>query len=563
MRIACLLLTFLLLAACRPASAPNYTTQKTGQFSRAAIAGPHPLATATGLAVLQRGGNAIDAAVAMQFAMAVVYPRAGNLGGGGFLLYRPASGPTAALDFRERAPAAAHRDMYLDSLGAVIPGLSTRGHLAVGVPGTVAGIGAMHQRYGILPWSELLTDAIDYAAEGYQLSATEVARLKTYHTDFVALNAHTPFSDSTVVAGQLLRQPALAATLRRIRDHGPEEFYTGETARLLIAEIESGGGIIQAEDLRAYAPVWRQPIRHAYQQYQVFSMPPSSSGGITLAQILAMLEPYPLEEYGFQTPAAVHVTVEAMRRAYADRAEHLGDSDYYPVPVDSLLNRTYLRERMQDFVRDKAGNSTAVGSGSMPLPESFETTHISIIDEAGNAVSLTTTLNGNFGSKVMVDGAGFFLNNEMDDFSAKPGVPNMFGLVGQEANAIQPGKRMLSSMTPTIVEKDGALFMVLGTPGGSTIITAVAQTLLNVTAYGMSLADAVHAPRFHHQWLPDAILHEPDAMDTTTRKQLEAMGHTLQEVKSMSVVKALKVEADGGISAAADWRNADDDVAGY
>ncbi|TXF88396.1 gamma-glutamyltransferase [Neolewinella aurantiaca] len=557
------LLSFGLLTTCREVPQLDYTAEKTGTFAQAAIAGPHPKATEVGLEVLKNGGNAIDAAVAAQFAMAVVYPRAGNIGGGGFLVYRDKDGNSETLDYRERAPAAADRDMYLDEEGNVIPGLSTLGHRAVGVPGTVAGIEAMHQKHGSKPWGELVSYAIDLAENGFRLSQAEVDRLKRYHDDFVKFNDNSPFLDTLSVEGTLVQQPELAATLSRIRDNGAKGFYTGKTADLLVAEMKSGGGLITHEDLVNYEATWRTPIRKAYKDYEIISMPPSSSGGVALAQMVEMLEAYPLAEYGFQSAKAVQVTAEAMRRAYADRAEYLGDSDYYHVPIDSLLNDEYLAGRMADFRTDSAGSSDFIGAGLNAVRETYETTHISIIDAQGNAVSITTTLNGNFGSKVIVDGAGFFLNNEMDDFSAKPGVPNMFGLVGKEANAIQPGKRMLSSMTPTIVEKDGELFMVLGAPGGSTIITAVLQTLLNVVEFEMPLAEAVDAPRFHHQWLPDVILHEKTALGNGVKEELADMGYEFREVKYMAVIKALQRMQDGSISAAADKRNPDDDVAGY
>ena len=556
-------LLLLCILGCREAPEVDYVAEKSATFTTAAIAGPHPLATEVGKNILLQGGNAIDAAVAVQFAMAVVYPRAGNIGGGGFLVYRPASGAGDHPRLPGTAPAAASRDMYLDAAGNVTEGLSIDGHLAVGIPGTVAGIHTMHERYGSMPWSELVQPAIDLAANGYRLSEAEVGRLKRYHDDFAAFNEGTPFSDSTVVIGTLTKQPDLAATLTRIRDRGRDGFYTGRTAELIVAEMQSGGGLITAEDLRGYTPKWKTPISKAYKQYTIYSMPPSSSGGVALAQMAEMLEPYPLADYGFQSVRATQVTVEAMRRAYADRGEYLGDSDYYPVPVDSLLNDDYLRQRMADFRTDSAGTSTAIVAGQMAMKETFETTHISIVDSLGNAVSITTTLNGNFGSKVMVDGGGFFLNNEMDDFSAKPGVPNMFGLVGKEANAIQPGKRMLSSMTPTIVEKEGKLFIVLGAPGGSTIITAVLQTFLNVTEFGMPLPEAIAAPRFHHQWLPDEILHEPDALQGGTRDSLLALGYRLRQVDAMAVVKAIQRLPDGTLLASGDPRNSDDDVSGY
>ncbi len=559
-----LLFGLLLLSACREEPKLDYAAEKTGTFQNAAVAGPHPLAVEVGLEVLKNGGNAIDAAVAVKLAMAVVYPRAGNIGGGGFLVYRAADGEIDALDYRERAPAAADRDMYLDEEGNVISGLSTRGHLAVGVPGAVAGMEAMHKKYGSKPWGELVGYSIDLAANGYRLSQSEVDRVKKYHDDFVELNEIAmPFLDSNVVEGSLVKQPDLAATLSRIRDQGAAGFYTGKTADLIVAEMKSGNGLITHADLAGYKATWRNPITKDFKDYRIISMPPSSSGGICLAQMVEMLEPYPLSDYGLHTTKSVHLTAEAMRRAYADRAEYLGDSDFYPVPIDSLLNDGYLAERMADFRPDSAGTSDDVTAGNNIIRESYETTHISIVDSAGNAVSITTTLNTNFGSKVMVDGAGFFLNNEMDDFSAKPGVPNVFGLVGKEANAIHPGKRMLSSMTPTIVEKNGELFLVLGAPGGSTIITAVLQTLLNVVEYEMPLAEAVKAPRFHHQWLPDRIVVEKGALSTAVRDSLTAMGHQLHEITYMAKIKAIQRMPDGTLVAAADPRNLDDDVAGY
>ena len=436
-------LLLLLLLGCRPTPQLDYAATKTGTFATAAIVGPHPLATRVGLEVMQRGGNAIDAAVAVQFAMAVVYPRAGNIGGGGFLVYRPSDGDPITLDYRETAPAAASRDMYLDAKGDVTPGLSTLGHLAVGVPGTVAGIEAMHQRFGSLEWNSLVQPAIDYATAGYRLSQSEVDRIKRYHEDFAGLNQQGSFLDTTVVEGSLVRQADLAATLTRVRDLGAAGFYGGETARLIVEEMESGGGLITLADLADYAPKWKAPIVKQYKDYRILSMPPSSSGGVALAQMTEMLEDFDLAGMGFQSPRATQLTVEAMRRAYADRAEYLGDTDYYDVPVDSLLDDAYLRARMAGVRTDTAGTSAAIIAGQMAMKETYETTHISIVDSLGNAVSITTTLNGNFGSKVMVDGGGFFLNNEMDDFSAKAGVPNMFGLVGNAANAIQPGKRML------------------------------------------------------------------------------------------------------------------------
>ncbi len=546
------------------ATGPDYQSEISGTFNSVAIVSPHPLSSRVGEEVLRRGGNAVDASVAIQFAMAVVYPRAGNLGGGGFFVYRAADGAVAAIDYREQAPAAADKDMYLDENGEVQSDKSTRGHLAVGVPGTVAGLAAQHADFGSLPWADLVQPAIDLAREGFLLSQSEAERLAGFQDDFNAFNTTSPFLNQNWTAGARLTQPELAATLERIRDQGKDGFYTGETARLIAAEMQSGGGLITEADLAEYTVKRRTPITVGYGNYRLISMPPSSSGGVALGQLLQLTNDYPLAEMGFQSTAATHLMVEAERRVYADRAAYLGDSDFYEVPTDSLLSLAYLRERMTTFLPDSATTSDRIGSGEkVRLLESYETTHISIVDSLGNAVSVTTTLNGNFGSKVIVDGAGFFLNNEMDDFSAKPGVPNMFGLVGAEANAIAPGKRMLSSMTPTILEKDGKLHLVLGAPGGSTIITAVYQVILNSTVFGMPLDSAVRAPRFHHQWLPDVILHEPEALDTLVRKDLWARGHTLREVGRMAVVKAIQVQPDGSLFAVGDARNPDDDVAGF
>lgn len=533
----------------------------------AAVAAEHPLAAEVGVKILRAGGNAIDAAIASQFALAVVHPRAGNIGGGGFMVLRMADGQTAALDYRETAPAAAHRDMYLDSLGNVIDTLSKVGHLAVGVPGTVAGLEAAFQRFSKLKdWPALLAPAIELAEKGFRITASEADRLNQYRDAFIHHNVDgKPFvKEKPWKAGDLLVQPELAETLRRISSQGSAGFYKGRTAELIVEEMKRGGGLITLEDLENYKPVWKEPIQCTYRNYRVITMPPSSSGGIVLCQLLGMLEEFSLRQMGFQKAPSVHAIVEAERRAYADRAKYLGDDAFYPVPVERLLSKEYLRKRMADFDPQRATPSQLVGADSFQLKvEHFETTHTSIVDAEGNAVAVTTTLNLNYGSKVLVHGAGFFLNDEMDDFSVKPGVPNYFGLIGAEANAIAPGKRMLSSMTPTIVEKDGELFLVLGAPGGSTIITAVLQTMLNVTEYDMPIAEAVAAPRFHHQWLPDEIRVEPDAIDTLERKKLWDMGHVLRSVSRMALVKAVMRLPDGRLAAAADPRNPDDHVEGY
>ena len=530
------------------------------------VVAEHPLAAMVGEEILQKGGNAVDAAIATQFALAVVYPRAGNIGGGGFMVIRLADGTSDALDYREKAPAAAHRDMYLDGEGNVMEAVSKEGHLSVGVPGTVAGMELAFQKYSkIKDWRQILAPAIRLATEGFALTESEAARLNEYKEQFQKANPDgRPFvRDAVWKMNDVLKQPDLAHTLELIRDRGATGFYEGETASKIVAEMKRGGGLITLEDLKNYEAKWRTPIIGHYKNYRIITMPPPSSGGVVLMQMLTMLEKFPLGQYGFQSAKSVHVIVEAERRAYADRAKYLGDSDFYPVPVDSLLDPAYLTAKMLDFDSTKATSSGTIGPAVKIGIETFETTHTSIVDEAGNAVSVTTTLNLNYGSKVIVQGAGFFLNDEMDDFSAKPGVPNYFGLIGAEANAIQPGKRMLSSMTPTIVEKDSSLFLVLGAPGGSTIITAVLQTLLGVTDYGMTMDEAVWAPRFHHQWLPDVITCEEAAIDTTVRKQLWGMGHKLENVERMALIKAVLVLPDGKLQGVGDNRNPDDHAEGY
>lgn len=530
------------------------------------VVAEHPVAAQVGKEILQKGGNAVDAAIASQFALAVVYPRAGNIGGGGFMVIHLADGTSDALDYREKAPAAAHRDMYLDGEGNVMESVSKEGHLSVGVPGSVAGMELAFKKYSkIKDWGQLLEPAIRLAKEGFALTALEASRLNEYKAQFKKLNPDPrPFvKEGAWKMNDVLVQPELAHTLELIRDKGAAGFYEGETASKILAEMKRGGGLITLEDLKNYEAKWRKPIIGQYKNYRIITMPPPSSGGVVLMQILTMLEKFPLGEYGFQSAKSVHAIVEAERRAYADRAKYLGDSDFFPVPVDSLLDPAYLKAKMQDFDPNKATSSGVLGPAVKIGVETFETTHTSIVDQEGNAVSVTTTLNLNYGSKVIVQGGGFFLNDEMDDFSAKPGVPNYFGLVGAEANAIQPGKRMLSSMTPTIVEKDGDLFMVLGAPGGSTIITALLQTFLGVTEYGNKLEQAVWGPRFHHQWLPDVISCEAAAIDTTVRKQLWDMGHKLENVGRMALIKAILVLPNGKLQGVGDNRNQDDDTEGF
>ncbi len=543
-----------------------YEVQKEVIADSAMVVSAHPLASDVGATILKKGGNAVDAAIAVQFALAVVYPRAGNLGGGGLMVIRNADGSTDALDYREKAPAAADRDMYLDSLGNVVKGLSTTGHLAAGVPGTVAGMWQAHQKYGSLEWQELVMPAMELAKNGFQLSETEADRLNQYKKSFEEQSTRPSVftSQDSFEVGYNLVQEQLTQTLDRILKQGHDGFYQGKTAVLIVEEMQRGGGIISHKDLIDYKATWRRPIEAAYKDYKIISMPPPSSGGVALVQMLKMIEEYPLNEYGFHSEKAVHLMAEAERRAYADRAEHLGDMDFYKVPLDMLLDKAYLDRRMSNFHETLPTPSASIAAGDFEVAlESFETTHTSIVDAAGNAVAVTTTLNGNYGCKVVVSGAGFFLNNEMDDFSAKPGVPNMFGLVGGEANAIQPGKRMLSSMTPTILEKDGNWYMVLGAPGGSTIITAVFQTIVNAIEFDMPLYEAVQAGRFHHQWKPDEIWIEGGQFPAETQAALEANGYTFRDRKRMAVIKAIQRLEDGKIVGVGDTRNPDDDAEGF
>ncbi|MCX2839182.1 gamma-glutamyltransferase, partial [Salinimicrobium sp. MT39] len=482
-------------------------------------------ASEIGMEIIKQGGNAFDAMVATEMALAVVYPYAGNLGGGGFMVYRLKNGKTGALDFREKAPLGADRNMYLDSLGNVDTQKSRFGGLAVGVPGTVAGIFAVHEKFGSMPVEKILAPVIALAQQGFVVTAKQAAALAHYRNSIIKANHENVLFAQVYEAGDTLKNPALATTLQRLVTKGREEFYSGETAQELVQFLQEKGGIINMDDLAAYQVKWRDPVTFTYDDLRVISMSPPSSGGIVMGQIMKMIRPYPLHEYGHNSLEAIQVITEAERRAYADRGFYLGDPDFVDIPSEILLSEDYLQERMNNFSFQKATPSSSIGHGNIPVAESLETTHYSIVDAEGNAVSVTTTLNGAYGSKLYIEELGFFLNNEMDDFSAKPGVPNMFGLVGAEANSIAPEKRMLSSMTPTIVEKEGQLYMVLGSPGGSTIITSVMQTILNVTEFGMGMQQAVNAPRFHHQWLPDEVRFEPNGFSETTFNTLQQKGY--------------------------------------
>ena len=493
------------------------------------VASRSPLASDVGIEVMKAGGNAIDAAVAVGFAVAVTYPSAGNLGGGGFMLIRLANGDVVANDHRETAPGQASRDMYLDEDGELVAGLSTASHLAVGVPGTVAGLLDALAAHGTLPRETVLAPAVQLAKDGFPLPADLAAQFERQRERFAghpaSLRKFTKPGDKPYQVGDTFRQSDLAATLERIARNGRASFYGGRNADLIVAEMHRGNGLITHQDLMAYRSVWRSPIHGTYRGYEILSMPPPSSGGALLVQMLNMLEPFDINALGSGQPATAHLMIEAERRAYADRAQHLGDPDFYDVPLAMLTDKDYARERFRDFEPGLATRSDSVGAG-VPWPEeSAETTHVSVIDRAGNAVAYTTTLNHGYGSKIVVDGAGFLLNNEMDDFSAKENTANTYGLIGREANAIAPRKRMLSSMTPTIVLKDGEPFFVTGSPGGSTIITTVLQVLVNAIDHGMGLEDAVAAPRLHHQWLPDRVVFEQGALSPEAQSTLAELGH--------------------------------------
>ena len=479
--------------------------------------------------MLRRGGNAVDAAVAGGFALAVTWPSAGNLGGGGFLVIRMADGTIATNDHREKAPAAATRDLYLDENGEVIEGLSTASHLASGVPGSVDGLLAALEKFGTMSREQVILPAIGLARDGFALPrdmAEAFARRRDQFAPYPGSAAKFSRADgSPYEAGDRFRQPDLAASLERIREQGWAGFYAGKTADLIVAEMRRGGGLITHEDLAAYRSVWREAVTGSYRGHEIFSMPPPSSGGVLLVQMLNMLEPYDIRGMGFGSAVAAHHLIEAERRAYADRAEYLGDPDFYPVPVSRLTAKDYARERFADFDPARASRSADIGAGAPRPAESPDTTHLSVIDGAGNAVAYTTTLNLSYGAKIVAEGTGILLNNEMDDFSARPDTPNAFGLIGRVANAIAPGKRMLSSMTPTLVVKDGQTVLATGSPGGSTIITTVLQVVVNTIDHGMAVSDAVGAPRFHHQWLPDRVIHEPFALSPDTLSLLRAMGH--------------------------------------
>jgi len=523
------------------------------------VATAHPLASEIGAQILMQGGNAFDAAIAVQFALAVVYPRAGNIAGGGFAVFRKADGETGSLDFREKAPLLSSRDMYLDENQNVISDLSSVGVLSVGVPGTVDGMFELHKKLGSLSFEKLMQPAIDLAENGFLLTANEAEKLNDYQKEFLSANDSSTYFFNTKkwTRGDKIILTELAKTLKLIRDNGRDGFYKGEVAQVMLEEIQIKGGILNQEDLDKYQSVWRKPVEGKYKEHKIISMPPPSSGGIALLQLLQGSEAYDFKAFGHNSAESIHIMTELERRVYADRATYLGDPDFYNVPVSKLLDSIYLKNRFSDISLEAKTDSKNIKEGKVESIESIETTHFSIVDKHHNSIGITTTLNGNFGSKVFVEKAGFFLNNEMDDFSIKTGIPNQFGLVGADANAIAPEKRMLSSMTPTIIEKDGKLFMVVGSPGGATIITAVYQTILNVIDHKMNMQQAVNASKTHHQWLPDRILYEINGVDSLVLSQLKKLGHILEPRTAIGKMDAVLILPNGKMQGGADPRGDD------
>jgi gamma-glutamyltranspeptidase/glutathione hydrolase len=538
----------------------QYSVVKSGTFNKASVSSAHPLASMVGAEIMKQGGNAFDATIATQFALSVVYPGAGNIGGGGFTLARKKDGTLIGIDYREAAPAKANRNMYLDAAGNAQDALSQNGHLASGVPGTVAGIFATYP-YAKLPFAMLIQPAIDLARYGFVITEKEASSLNGTKKDFIQYSTKPSafVKETKWKVGDTLIQVALANTLARIQKEGAKGFYEGETASLIVEEMKRGGGIISLEDLKKYEAKSRTPIVFNYRGYDVISFAPPSSGGILIGQMLKMMEPFNVQKMGFQTPTSVQLMIEVERRAYADRAAHMGDPDFYKVPQKTLLSSAYIKNRMLDYKPGVAGSSEQIGSGVAPTSE--ETTHFSVVDPEGNMVAVTTTLNGGYGNRTVVGDAGFILNNEMDDFSAKPGSPNMYGAIGGEANSIAPYKRMLSSMTPTLLIKNKKPFLTVGTPGGTTIPTSVFQTIVNIVDFNMSLEDAINSPKFHHQWLPDEVSIEK-TFNQNTKTELEKMGYRIKSRGSIGRTEGILIGPTGKRITVADNRG-DDAVAGF
>ena len=537
----------------------NCTNSSKNKKIKAAVVSARKEASDIGIRIIENGGNAFDAMIATDLALSVCYPNAGNLAGGGFLVYRKADGSFGSLDYREKAPLLASRDMYLDSLGNVIKGKSTIGGLAVGVPGTIAGLYEIHKKHGSVSWDKLVQPSIDLAKKGYKVTKKQKRSFESKKNDFIKINGNNTFYAQDFKEGDIVVNLPLVETLKLIQKNGKDGFYKGINAQRFVERVKETGGIISKEDLLNYSPIWRKPIQFNYKELTITSMSPPSSGGLCLGQMLKMIEPFDIGKYGHNSVESIQLMVEAERRSYADRAEYLGDPDFVKIPQNQLMDSIYLKNRMSNFNWSNATLSNDVYPGDIIFNETEETTHYSIIDQKGNAVSVTTTLNGSYGSKVYVEDGGYFLNNEMDDFSSKPGVPNMFGLLGSEANSIMPEKRMLSSMTPTIVEKNKKLYMILGTPGGSTIITSVFQTILNAYEFKMGIQESVNSARFHHQWKPDIVVLEPKKFKSDLILKLKNKGYYIEEKFSRIIgrVDAILIDENGIISTGADPRGDD------
>jgi gamma-glutamyltranspeptidase/glutathione hydrolase len=545
------MLSVVVLSVAMMPGLPRAASRQPVRAKHGIVASTSEIASRVGVEIMQRGGNAVDAAVAVGLALAVVWPAAGNLGGGGFMLIRRADGQSEIVDYREKAPATATRDMYLDKAGNVVEGASTVGYRAVGVPGSVAGFALAEKRHGRLKWADVVEPALRLAADGFTLNNITANSIK------YSAKTLSKFADSNRIflrdgnyykEGDSLVQPELAATLRRLKEQGPRDFYEGETARLIVEDMRANGGLVSASDLKEYEPAIRKPITGSYRGYDILTMPPPSSGGAVLLEMLNMLEHYNLAEMGQNSSDELHLLTEVMRRAFADRAEFMGDADFVKVPIAGITSKKYAEQMLRTIDPVRATPSSAVKAGVPTTYESTETTHYTVIDEEGNVVSNTYTLNNGFGSGATARGTGVLMNDEMDDFTSKPGVPNMFGLLQGEANAIAPRKRPLSAMTPTIVLKDGKVYFAIGSPGGPTIINTVLQVILNVIDYKMNLQQAIDVPRFHHQWMPDEIKWEPYGVNRDTRALLEQRGYVFAgKASNMGDAEGIMIEAETGM----------------